>query len=410
MRITKAFIIKILVGLMLFFMCIAVSIYSFGKGLAGNAEQNIFLYYLIFMFLIPFANRNHRNLRFALPEPSIVIFFLLNIFTSLVGYMRYGFNGMLLSMVFGFIEIVALESSINYLSYNEWLKLIRIILISVIIVVDINVLLQLKEIIQALTNGFYHPSITTVFIGGVNIESSWLGLFSVFFLGKKRGILFYINCVLLSVIYVSRAGIVSNALAFLWFFITTQQHSTKKKMSVAIAIVLLSVVLYYMFDVVETLFGRLTVSGIVEAQGSRGRTRIWEHVIPMIMNNPLGYGAGNAIKAISAYAGITIYESNMHNIFMQYLVDEGIVGFFSLFILVIGFIKNEIKSRLRSPFAAALTIYLVLSLFQFRGCEALLFFILSFYLHYDRKTNVKTIGYLYQTSKSVMNNIGVYYT
>jgi O-antigen ligase len=76
----------------------------------------------------------------------------------------------------------------------------------------------------------------------------------------------------------------------------------------------------------------------------------------------------------------------VHNVFLQLLVDEGIVGGVWYLALVAAFLWMQWKRRPRcfaSPFSGYLLAYIMLSLVQFHGGEALMLFTLGIFWAQD---------------------------
>ena len=70
----------------------------------------------------------------------------------------------------------------------------------------------------------------------------------------------------------------------------------------------------------------------------------------------------------------------MHNVFLQFALDEGIVGIVWFIAMVVLFAVSQWKLRphfLEKPIAVYFFIYLVLSLVQFNGGEALMHFTMA---------------------------------
>jgi len=70
-----------------------------------------------------------------------------------------------------------------------------------------------------------------------------------------------------------------------------------------------------------------------------------------------------------------IKEDNLHNLYLQHLVDTGVQGLV-VFLLLAGLAWHRVLvSRFQNPMVLYVGIYFVLALLQFRGAEALLWFV-----------------------------------
>ena len=95
----------------------------------------------------------------------------------------------------------------------------------------------------------------------------------------------------------------------------------------------------------------------------------------MFQSHPFGVGLGNAVPQIERAIGASVTEDNLHNQYLQHLVETGVQGFVA-YLLLVGFaVRRLIVSRLRDPMLLYVGIYFLLAMLQFRGAEALLWFV-----------------------------------
>lgn len=141
-----------------------------------------------------------------------------------------------------------------------------------------------------------------------------------------------------------------------------------------------------------------------------GRGAMWERFPQMLRDNPFGYGVGNAVRVMRQSYGFTSYEDVMHNVFLQLTLDEGVLGGFWFLGLCAAFLYSQRKERFKSPYAAFLLTYLVLSLVQFHGGEALMQFTLAvflaerngwFFVPWSKKQNRESGEAKYGTFKNI---------
>ncbi len=109
--------------------------------------------------------------------------------------------------------------------------------------------------------------------------------------------------------------------------------------------------------------------------GSLGRLTLWTGGIQVFQHYPLGVGPGNAIAEVQRELGVSLTEDNLHNVFLQHLVDAGIQGFFAylLFCIMVSF--RIIRDRFRNPLLLFAGIYLIAGAIQFRGVDAIFWFV-----------------------------------
>ena len=135
-----------------------------------------------------------------------------------------------------------------------------------------------------------------------------------------------------------------------------------------------------MFGMVTQEQAHMMAAGLRTTGLLSGREIMWRLAPEAFLNNPFGYGVGNALRILKSQYGFTSYEDVMHNVFLQFALDEGIVGIAWFAGIVVLFAISQWKLRpriLEKPIAAYFFTYLVLSLVQFHGGEALMHFTMA---------------------------------
>ncbi|MGF7056576.1 O-antigen ligase family protein [Brassicibacter mesophilus] len=94
--------------------------------------------------------------------------------------------------------------------------------------------------------------------------------------------------------------------------------------------------------------GRLMPQKIVIDSSVGYRIKLWKASFDIIQDNPiLGIGKGTVWNKIPEYSNtITAYVSHVHNVFLQILVDTGVVGA-TVFVIFIKDIWNRIKFNIK---------------------------------------------------------------
>jgi len=198
---------------------------------------------------------------------------------------------------------------------------------------------------------------------------------------------------LLSILYTSRVGMILNFLYFCWLtyhiYLKNGIFNIKKILTVSFIVFTLGI--FFLFSpLASTILDRIAESGNTEEAGSRGRIAMWINFPEAFANNVIGYGAGNAMKAIESVSGYSFTETNIHNTYMQNALDFGIFGLLIYVIIVLSFLFKEKKTMFANPFAGVLLGYIVASLVQFGGSENLLFIFIGFYSVYLRHEFLKS--------------------
>ena len=218
----------------------------------------------------------------------------------------------------------------------------------------------------------------------MNIEVSWLAILGTCFRNDLRGRVYLLTTFVLSMLFSSRAGLMLIVLAALYVMVFSDGNGDKSVrravlFTAGILLLALVVAVILKLPVVERLLS------IGEDGGSLGRLSIWSYSLEVFEGSPLlGVGGGNAMDAVRALSGYAFAEDNVHNLYLQVLVDYGSIGAALFAVLLVEFVLECIRTRLTDPFAAFLALYLVGALLQFRGGDPLVGMALGCYLAYRR--------------------------
>lgn len=432
MRVYSYSIRKILVQiqlLLLFFPNVQLLSISTEKGTIPGS-----LCYFFSILLIPYLLFNIRRL--IVPKWYIIGLPVFAIANSIIHIHQYGLAKGILHWMFGLYLLVMIVNVGKDFSKEEWrciLERAACIFVIAHIVLQIcnmeTIIWLLRGYFDGSLNGWcgcYLPSITR---GGRNLDCSWLALFGVFVQGKKRkwyqGYTFAF-----SMLSSSRSGIVASVILIIYSIWENKRngkgyYGIKKCSGVILVwtVCLLctgilqanvnrsSTYISAPADTIHTIFPQIDFgekgftpevtdavndnassessdNGVVKTVLS-GRKAIWEKVPKMFWDNPWGYGAGNAMSVMKRSYGFDSFEDVVHNIFMQWLLDEGITGglwFIGLAILYLRRQWKNWKTKTLTAYDVFFTCYLLLGLVEFHGAEALMFFVLGVYMLQLEKT------------------------
>lgn len=305
-----------------------------------------------------------------LPFGIVILVFTL---ISLINVPRYGLTSLTLNYLLLYALVVLFMNIMDQLSLQQALQGCIWCSNIVLILVLGNALLHTDAILRFLVEQWDgHPNYPTIFSGGVNIEVSWLALLCLFHKPNKNGIIFLASIAALSILFESRAGMILVAVDALYFLL--QSHHLSKRFVFRAA--LSAIVILVLFSIVAMFFGanpweRFTSIG--SDLGSIGRISIWRNIPSVFFKSPLiGYGAGNAMDAIRTLSGTSFAEDNVHNLFLQILVDYGAVGFMFFIALVGTWFFKHFKLLISSPWTTFICVYLCIAFIQFRGGDPLL--------------------------------------
>ena len=381
--------IKLLLGLLFLTFCLPnLDIIKIG-------EHGLKVYRLISILYLPWLlSKKHIEL----PSKPIFIFLIYMVINSVYNFLFLGFERLLLDYIYAFYILVLVYNLGKKLSQDEWISIIKTVAITSLIIVFLNLLKNIDEIIYFFKNQYNeHPSYKFIFTGGPNLEATWIGLFGFFFKDDKKGYIYIVFCTIVSVLLSSRAGIIIDVIVFI--FLSFSQTPNRKdlikknRLLIMILMVIISGVIAISTGVADKLLGRLT--NINSNPGSQGRIHMWRNVWEAFIYKPMGYGAGNAIRGLNMIADEFFLEDNVHNLFLQMLLDLGIIGFVFYFIIVSKFLLQELENFFTNPFTAFLITYILIGFIQFKGAEIIIFYILAVYLllrnnnKNERKQNIK---------------------
>ena len=116
-----------------------------------------------------------------------------------------------------------------------------------------------------------------------------------------------------------------------------------------------------------------------------GRKAMWEQFPEaMAESNYLGYGAGNAMYGLEKVSGIDFSEQNVHNYYLQVMLEFGLLGLPLYLILVFHLLKRIHWAKMADPLAMILLCYFISSLIQFRGAESMIWLYMGVFLVQQR--------------------------
>lgn len=166
----------------------------------------------------------------------------------------------------------------------------------------------------------------------------------------------------------SRGALVMvTAMVLVWLFLGSYSRKTKFAITVAALVALFILSNYFMDLMPSTITNRLTLSAIQSSRGS-GRFNIWRlawetFVHSDIIKMTFGYGFDSFLHAISYGSHGGHQDLLAHNVFVQTMIEGGIVGLVLLTRMMITQIRvawkandNMMKIALVGLFVAALSI------------------------------------------------------
>ena len=173
--------------------------------------SNVKLVHIVGAFAFPFAliypSKNHISKR-------IILFVFLLYLQTILAYLKYGFSTWFLNMVFCTLTVFITWKFSDDFSLNDWLEIGKLPGILLFVCISINMLIYRDAIWQYLIYPTAaHPWHKSFLSGGINEDSTWLGLFTFLAVGSPWWLPMITMVFVFSFLENSRAGLLS-AIAF----------------------------------------------------------------------------------------------------------------------------------------------------------------------------------------------------
>jgi O-antigen ligase len=182
-------------------------------------------------------------------------------------------------------------------------------------------------------------------VGGWNIELTSIAFISLITPSKKLKLSLIFYTVIFSLAFQSRSGIIAVTISLLLFLkdFNLIRKNTRLLMYLCAGVLLLFATPYILqSESFEKLSDRmLDINQELSYESSgEGRLTLWSKGLDLFSDSPFGLGVGNSVVEIKRKFSMTyLHENNLHNIYIQALLDLGLLGFtilisISLYMLV----------------------------------------------------------------------------
>lgn len=371
--ITKTTIIYSLFFLLFIFCCFQnIIIYNF------NGMFSFKVSHLIAILFLPLLLKENK---IKLPPTFLTFFFIFILLISCFLSSKYKLNSLLFNYIAGFYYLILFVTLGSKIEEAKWLEMIKKVSWIVLIAVLIKLAINIDTIIQFIKHPSNHPIIDSFFGGGVNLEATWVALLGFSFYKDKKGYVYWLFSMLIAALYASRVGMLASGFLFIYLYLSNGKKTKKELITSTLAVLTIGIIGIIVLDkigMLDYMFTRFLNIG--SESGSLGRLNMWKYVLEAFNKNPFGYGIGNSIIAIRNVSNLAFAENNLHNLFLQMLLDLGLIGFLYYIVIIFKFIISNRKKLLSDPIIAFLFVYIILSLFQFRGGDSIMFCFLGIYL------------------------------
>ena len=312
-------------------------------------------------------------------RPEMIAYFLVIGATALVASLRFGAKAAIVNTIFAAYAATIGASAGRMAGADSAVRALRWASVVVLGAVLLKAVVFLPEIVRFFASPFGHPTIPTFYGGGPNLEATWVAMAGVFLIGSRLFIPYMAGSAVICAAYASRAGFIVVALvvtASVAGTLLRGDGGRMRRFMLPVVVVALSVVGVSMargVDGADYIAQRFQSVG--EDPGSTGRLTLWTGGAQVFTSHPLGVGLGNAVPQIERTIGAAVTEDNIHNQYLQHAVETGVQGLVAYLLLVGLAVRRLVLSRLRDPMLLYVGIYFLLAILQFRGAEALLWFV-----------------------------------
>ena len=344
--------------------------------------------------------------KIARPRAELLVYFGVTIAATLVSYLVYE------SQVAGLKLLISLYAALvgtglGYLANRRIvLRACRMAGVAFAIVVTVKNVAHVPVFIAYFARPFAHPDVPSLAGGGLNLEATWLALASFFMIGTTLFVPMTLLAAATSALYASRVGVVIAVMAACaavarargmgWIKSSSNTASTNRtrvyvRRIAALVFVGTSIGAVTAVVRVARQYGDATYvaqrfSAIGEDPGSLGRLVLWRGGLRVFEEHPLGVGAGNAVPTLRRVLGVDVAEDNLHNIYLQQAVENGIPGVAALLLLAATIARRVVRSRFSDQLLLFCAAYLVAGLIQFSGVDAI------FWLAYGLQSGLAVHG------------------
>jgi O-antigen ligase len=311
-------------------------------------------------------------------RPEMLAYFVVIGATALLASLRFGPKAAIVNTIFAAYAATVGASAGHMAGPGTALRALRFSSVVVLAAVLAKGVLFLPEIVRFLASPFGHPTLPTFFGGGPNLEATWVAMAGVFLIGSRLFVPYMVGSAVLCAAYASRAGFIVVTLVVTASVVGTllRGGGRGRQWLLPIAVVALSVAGVAVARGVEGAdYIAQRFQSIGEDPGSMGRLTLWTGGVEVFTSHPFGVGLGNAVPQIERAIAASVTEDNLHNQYLQHLVETGVQGFAAYLLLVGLAVRRLVVSRLRDPMLLYVGIYFVMAMLQFRGAEALLWFV-----------------------------------
>jgi O-antigen ligase len=322
--------------------------------------------------------------RIARVRPEMLAYFAITLTCSFLATFAFGVQTR--PIITAVIMIYAGASGATLgtmIEVNRAISALRVASTVFIVAVVLKATANIPAFITFFANPQGHPILPTFSVGGANLEATWVSLAAVFFIGSAWFLPYCALALSIALLYASRVGVIIVALALVVMTVRSIASGAigeRRRVSVSRLLAVLGVIGVLSTGAMAQYGDGLSYvvrrfQSIGDEPGSLGRLTLWRGGADVFVRHPLGVGQGNALPALEHEIGADVPENNLHNLYLQHLVETGLPGF--AVYLLFGFVtwRRFAIGRYRDPLLAYVLCYMAVSLLQFSGGDPLLWFV-----------------------------------
>lgn len=321
------------------------------------------------------------------PVNTFTILYVYAALLTLIGIPSNGIGSEFIKMLYAFTIYIVVYNLCESLDDGQIERVVCAAGLLYAVLVAINMLLNLSSITETLLGHIAHPDergMITLIGGGTNIEASYLAYFSPFFLKRKK-YWYWLFALVASLAFASRVGIILCAVAMLFCLFSQTRRLTINHLIWGIILLVAGGILLtigYNAGLFNSIISRFLSIG--SDGGSTGRLRMWNVAPAIFSDHPLGCGFGNAIGLTRNYTGVNLREGNIHNVYLQFLLELGIPGLIMLIVVAFQTGVAALKANFQDPKLDMLLVFFISYFIQGTGTESIVFVMVAL-VHISRR-------------------------
>ena len=315
--------------------------------------------------------------------PHTIVFVLLGlvVISSFINAYEFGIKRDCINCILGFALITIAYTFVKRLNIKKIDEILEKVAWLNAIAVLINTVIQIDAIKEYLFLRYLdHPVLSTLSVGGTNIDATWLSLYNIALYRNKHKWVYFTFSIIINTLYAARVGYLINLFSICVFLYYDRKKIYKFLLGLIIA---LPMVIPYALQSQALSMSLARFSGIGTSSDEGGMHRIimWTSAPKVVINYPFGTGIGNTIEALNKVTGVIHYDGNLHNLILEYFCMSGIIGGVLYLILMAYFVKYCIKYKdSLDSITLMLAGYLLAGLVQFSGDESIMFLLVGGFL------------------------------